>query len=65
MNAGAKLAAYALVLAAAFGGGAALGNVVGPIDVGGSPSHDEPEAPSPADVPQTDHGGTDADGSHN
>lgn len=34
MNAGAKLAAFALVLAAMVGGGAALGSAVGPIDVG-------------------------------
>lgn len=35
MNAGAKLAAYGLALVAVLGGGAALGSVVGPIDVGG------------------------------
>jgi hypothetical protein len=35
VNPGAKLAGYALVLAAALGAGAALGTAVGPIDVGG------------------------------
>lgn len=34
MNAGAKLAAYGLVLVAILGGGAAVGSAVGPIDVG-------------------------------
>ncbi len=37
-----KLAAFALVLAIALGGGAALGAAVGPIDVGGE------DAPHPA-----------------
>jgi hypothetical protein len=45
MKAPAKLAAYALVLAIATGGGAAVGAAVGPIDVGGEsdggPSHDD------------------------
>lgn len=53
MNAGAKLGAYGLVLAAALGGGAALGGAAGPIDVDDAPAHDrhdDPEAPP-------DHGG--------
>jgi hypothetical protein len=33
----AKLAAFVVVLAAAFGAGAALGAIAGPIDVGGDP----------------------------
>ena len=40
MNAGRKLGAYGLLLAAALGGGAAVGAAVGPIDVGGSDRHD-------------------------
>lgn len=36
MNAGAKLAAYGLVLAGMIGGGAAIGATVGPIETGGS-----------------------------
>ena len=34
-----KLLAFAVALAAAFGGGAALGGAVGPIDVGGDDEH--------------------------
>lgn len=41
MSRGTKLAAYALVLAAALGTGAAIGSAAGPIDVGGS-DHGEP-----------------------
>ncbi len=41
MNAGAKLGAYGLVLAAALGGGAALGGAAGPIDVDDAPAHDQ------------------------
>jgi hypothetical protein len=38
----ARLAAFVVVLAAVFGAGAALGAVVGPIEVGGDdPSHQE------------------------
>ncbi|MFP5375696.1 MAG: hypothetical protein ACLGIO_02800 [Acidimicrobiia bacterium] len=51
MTGGAKLAAYALVLAAVLGGGAALGAAAGPLDVGGGDGHaasgghgDEPAA---------------------
>ena len=47
MNAGTKLGAFALVLAAVLGGGAALGTVAGPIDVGGDSGHDEHEAERP------------------
>lgn len=39
MNAGAKLGAYGLLLAAVLGGGAAVGSAAGPIDVGGSAEH--------------------------
>lgn len=35
MRPAAKLAAFAVVLALAFGAGAAVGDAVGPIDVGG------------------------------
>ena len=45
MNAGAKLGAYGLLLAAVLGGGAAVGAIAGPIDVGGSTPH-EPAATS-------------------
>nr|MBA3803012.1 hypothetical protein [Acidimicrobiia bacterium] len=45
MNAGAKLGAYGLLLAAVLGGGAAAGAIAGPIDVGGSTPH-EPAATS-------------------
>ena len=38
MRPAATLAAYALVLALAFGAGAALGTVVGPIDTGDDPA---------------------------
>ncbi len=37
MSAGLKLGAYALVLAAALGAGAAVGAAAGPIDIGGEP----------------------------
>jgi len=40
VNAGPKLGAYALLLAAVLGGGAAVGAAAGPIDVGGD-THDE------------------------
>lgn len=39
MNAGVKLAAFAAVVAVAFGGAAAVGAAVGPIDVGGDAPH--------------------------
>jgi hypothetical protein len=45
MRPAAKLGAFALVLAAAFGGGAAIGAAVGPIDTTDAentpPAHDE------------------------
>jgi hypothetical protein len=50
VNVGVKLAAFALVLAALFGAGAALGSVVGPIDVGGG-SHRGPTSPATTVVP--------------
>jgi hypothetical protein len=40
VNAGLKLGAYGLLLLAVLGGGAALGAVAGPIDVGGTARHD-------------------------
>lgn len=46
MNPGLKLGAYGLLLAAMVGGGAAVGAAAGPIDVGGSPSHDSTEEDS-------------------
>lgn len=39
MNAGTKLASYGLVLAAALGGGVAVGAAAGPIDIGEAPVH--------------------------
>lgn len=59
MNAGAKLGAYGLVLAAALGGGAALGGAAGPIDVDDAPAHDQHDDPGArpdhgADDPTTD-----------
>jgi hypothetical protein len=50
VNVGVKLVAFALVLAALFGAGAALGSVVGPIDVGGG-SHRGPTSPATTVVP--------------
>jgi hypothetical protein len=47
VNPGAKLAAYALVLAAALGAGAALGTAVGPIDVGGGTHGGDHDGGSP------------------
>jgi len=42
---GTKLAAFGVVLVAAFGGGAAIGALTGPIDVdGGRQVHDVPDA---------------------
>jgi hypothetical protein len=39
VRAPATLVAFALVVAAAFGAGAAIGTVVGPLDVDGDPGH--------------------------
>jgi len=58
VKAPAKLAAYALVLAAAFGGGAAVGTAVGPID-GGSTGDDH--GGHPTDTPAEDMGPTGAE----
>ena len=49
MKPGVKLGAFALLLAAVFGGGAAVGAAVGPIDVGGAADHE------PTTVPHPDH----------
>lgn len=46
MNAGTKLAGFALVLAAMVGGGAAVGAAVGPIEVDTSGEHDSGHAAS-------------------
>ncbi len=56
MNAGAKLGAYGLVLAAALGGGAAVGGAAGPIDVDDAPAHDQHdgEPMSPGDEHEPD-----------
>jgi len=52
VNAGAKLGAYGLVLAAALGGGATLGAAAGPIDIGDAPVHsDHDPDPTPAPAP--------------
>ena len=59
MNAGAKLAAYGLVLAGMIGGGAAIGATVGPIETGargaehgGGHAGSRPEAaPATRDLP--------------
>ena len=68
MRTGTKLAAFAVVLAAAFGGSAAVGSAVGPIDVGpGSTGADDdvhevehqPEQ-EPAPEPPHEHGTTTA-----
>lgn len=48
MNAGAKLAAYSLVLAGMVGAGAALGAAVGPLDTGGG-AHGEHDVVEPAE----------------
>ena len=59
MSAGAKVAAFVLAIAAAVGGGAALGATVGPIAVGGEPAHEQ-DAPHGGDDPthttETTHG---------
>jgi hypothetical protein len=44
MNAGLKLGAYGLALVAILGAGAAVGAAAGPIEVGGSASHDSDSA---------------------
>ena len=59
MNAGAKLGAYGLVLAAALGGGAALGRAAGPIEIDDAPVHDRH-----GDVPDQPDPGSDAPRSH-
>ncbi len=60
MRAPAKLAAYAVVLAIAVGGGAAVGAAAGPIDMGGEPDHPTHSTGDPAtDVPATGAPATD------
>ena len=49
MNAGAKLGAYGLLLAAVLGAGAAVGAIAGPIDVGESTPHDAADGGHGAD----------------
>lgn len=49
-----RLAAYALVLAIALGGGAGLGSVVGPIQTDDT---DHPSTPSSPSAPPPAHGG--------
>lgn len=56
MNPGAKVAGYALVLAAALGAGAALGSAVGPIDVGGG-THSTPQGGDPVTTTSAPHAG--------
>ena len=53
----AKLAAFALALAAAVGGGALVGAAAGPIDVGGDPAHEQ-------DGPHRDGDGTTTETTH-
>jgi hypothetical protein len=59
VNAGAKLASFGFVLAATFGAGAALGSVVGPLDVGKdaprTPGHTMPRMVD--EVPDDPRGG--------
>jgi hypothetical protein len=58
MNAVSKLAAYGLALVALLGVGAAVGSAAGPIDVGGTPthdSHDDPTATATATDPHATH----------
>ena len=61
MNAGGKLAAYGVVLGLAFGGGAAIGGVAGPIDAADAEGRRHPtDVPVPADGEPTTlngHGG--------
>ena len=49
MNAGLKLGAYGMLLAAVLGGGAAIGAAAGPIDVDDAPTHDT-HAPTEQDT---------------
>lgn len=51
MNPGAKLAAFALVLAAMFGGGIGLGSAVGPIDIGEDGEHGADHTPGSTEDP--------------
>ena len=49
-----KLLAFAVALAAAFGGGAAIGGAVGPIDVGGDDEHVVEHTPESEPTPTTE-----------
>lgn len=53
MTVGAKLAAFAVILAACFGAGAAIGAAVGPIDIDGG------DAPADHQMPDGGHGDMD------
>ncbi len=56
MTARTKLAAFAVVLGVAFGGGAVLGSVVGPIDTSGDSNHPPAETPErPSDPGSIQH----------
>lgn len=61
MNAGGKLAAYGVVLGLAFGGGAAIGRIAGPIDAADATASRHPtDVHVPADGQPTapnGHGG--------
>lgn len=61
MNAGGKLAAYGIVLGLAFGGGAAIGRIVGPIETPDAEAGRHPtDVPVPAEGQPTapnGHGG--------
>jgi len=54
MNAGAKLGAYGLLLAAVLGAGAAVGAIAGPIDIGESTPHDAADGGHGADGSERD-----------
>jgi hypothetical protein len=58
VNAAGKLAAFAVVLGGALGGGAALGAFAGPIDVDDPPEHGEHEPTSRSADPQAASGAT-------
>jgi hypothetical protein len=58
MNAPTKLAAFGLVLVLSFAGGAALGEVVGPVDVGEPQDHPSDTTPvEPGPTSTTAHEG--------
>ena len=59
MNTATKLGAYGLVLAAALGGGAAIGGAAGPIEVDDAPAHDQHD---PASTPDSGRASPDVGG---